>query len=77
MITIEVVAPPSHEDAIQRIAKQSDAVDSWVSSQSDKQIAIKILIEKSKSQKVIDQLQMIKSLKKAPPLLPVKRCYLS
>jgi uncharacterized hydrophobic protein (TIGR00341 family) len=57
MITIEAVAPPSNEDAILRIAKQSDAVDSWISSQSDKQIAIKILVEKSKSQKVLDQLQ--------------------
>jgi uncharacterized hydrophobic protein (TIGR00341 family) len=57
MITIEAVAPPSNEDAILRIAKQSDAVDSWVSSQSEKQIAIKILVEKSKSQKVLDQLQ--------------------
>ena len=44
MITIEAVAPPSNEDAILRIAKQSDAVDSWVSSQSEKQIAIKILV---------------------------------
>lgn len=57
MITIEAVAPASNEDAIQRIAKQSDAIDSWVSSQSEKQIAIKILVEKSNSQKVLDQLQ--------------------
>jgi uncharacterized hydrophobic protein (TIGR00341 family) len=57
MITIEAVAPPSNEDAILRIAKQSDAVDSWISSKSEKQIAIKILVEKSKSQKLLDQLQ--------------------
>lgn len=61
MITIEAVAPASNEDAILRIAKQSDAVDSWVSSQSEKQIAIKILIDKSKSQKVLDQLQELMS----------------
>ncbi|MFT6261054.1 MAG: putative hydrophobic protein (TIGR00341 family) [Crocinitomicaceae bacterium] len=59
MITIEVVAAPSNEDAILRIAKQSDAIDSWISSQSEKQVAIKILVEKSKSQKVIDQLQVL------------------
>lgn len=59
MITIEAVAPVSHEDAIQRIANQSDAIDSWVSSQSEKQIAIKILVEKSNSQKVLDQLQAL------------------
>lgn len=57
MITIEAVAAPSNEDAILRIAKQSDAVDCWISSHSEKQIAIKILVEKSKSQKVLDQLQ--------------------
>jgi len=59
MITIEAIAPPSNEDAITRIAKQSEATDFWVSSASDKQIAIKILIEKSKSQKVLDQLQSL------------------
>ena len=57
MITIEAVAPPSNEDAILRVANQSDAVDCWISSQSEKQIAVKILVEKSKSQKVLDQLQ--------------------
>jgi uncharacterized hydrophobic protein (TIGR00341 family) len=57
MITIEAVAPPSNENAITRIAKQNDATDYWVSSSSDKQIAIKILVEKSKSQKILDQLQ--------------------
>ena len=57
MITIEAVAAPSNEDAILRIAKQTDAVDCWISSHSEKQIAIKILVEKSKSQKVLDQLQ--------------------
>ena len=59
MITIEAIAPPSNEDSITRIAKQSEATDYWVSSSSEKQIAIKILIEKSKSQKVIDQLQKL------------------
>ncbi len=59
MITIEAIAPPSNEDAITRIAKQSEATDFWVSSASDKQIAIKILVEKSKSQKVLDQLQSL------------------
>mgnify|MGYP002700192799 FL=1 len=59
MITIEAIAPSSNEDSIIRIAKQSEATDYWISSSSDKQIAIKILIEKSKSQKVIDQLQKL------------------
>ncbi len=59
MITIEAVAPPSNEDAICRIAKQHQATDFWVSSQSDKQIAIKILVEKAKSQKILDQLQSL------------------
>jgi len=57
MITIEAIAPPSNEDAITRIAKQNDATDFWTSSASEKQIAIKILVEKSKSQKILDQLQ--------------------
>jgi uncharacterized hydrophobic protein (TIGR00341 family) len=59
MITIETIAPPSNEDAITRIAKQNDAADYWVSRSSDKQIAIKILVEKSKSQKILDQLQKL------------------
>jgi uncharacterized hydrophobic protein (TIGR00341 family) len=59
MITIEAIAPPSNEDAIVRIAKQSEATDFWVSSASEKQIAIKILVEKAKSQKVLDQLQSL------------------
>lgn len=57
MITIEAIAPPSNEDAITRIAKQSDARDYWISSQSEKQVAIKILVDKAKSQKLLDQLQ--------------------
>ena len=57
MITIETVAPASNEDAIIRIAKQCEATDYWVSRSSEKQIAIKILIEKARSQKVLDQLQ--------------------
>jgi len=57
MITIEAIAPPSNEDAITRIAKQNEAADYWLSSASEKQIAIKILVEKSKSQKILDQLQ--------------------
>ena len=57
MITIETVAPATNEDAITRIAKQSEAKDYWVSSKSEKQVAIKILVEKSKSQKILDQLQ--------------------
>jgi uncharacterized hydrophobic protein (TIGR00341 family) len=59
MITIEVIAPPSNEDAITRIAKQHDASDYWISSSSDKQIAIKILVDKAKSQKILDQLQKL------------------
>ncbi len=59
MITIEAIAPPTNEDAITRIAKQNEATDYWISSSSDKQIAIKILIEKSKSQRVLDQLQSL------------------
>ena len=59
MITIEVIAPPSNEDAITRIAKQNEATDYWLSSSSDKQIAIKILVDKSKSQKILDQLQKL------------------
>ncbi|MFC3678768.1 TIGR00341 family protein [Bacterioplanoides pacificum] len=59
MITIEAIAPLSNEDAIIRIAKQNDATDYWISSHSEKQIAIKILIEKSKSQKILDQLQKV------------------
>ncbi len=59
MITIEVIAPPTNEDAINRIAKQHDASDYWLSSASDKQIAIKILVDKSKSQKILDQLQSL------------------
>lgn len=59
MITIEVIAPPSNEDAITRIAKQHEASDYWVSSSSDKQIAIKILVDKAKSQKILDQLQKL------------------
>lgn len=50
MITIEVIAPSSNEDAITRIAKQNEATDYWLSSSSEKQIAIKILVDKSKSQ---------------------------
>lgn len=57
MLTIEVIAPPSNEDAITRIAKQNEATDYWLSSSSEKQIAIKILVDKSKSQKILDQLQ--------------------
>lgn len=59
MITIETVAPPTNEDAITRIANQNEAKDWWVSSRSDKQIAIKILVEKAKSQKILDQLQSL------------------
>lgn len=59
MITIEVIAPPSNEDAINRIAKQNNATDYWLSSASDKQIAIKILVDKSKSQKILDLLQKL------------------
>lgn len=59
MITIEAIAPPSNEDAITRIAKQNNATDYWISSSSDKQIAIKILVDKSKSQKILDQLQKL------------------
>jgi uncharacterized hydrophobic protein (TIGR00341 family) len=59
MITIEAIAPPSNEDAITRIAKQNNATDYWISSSSDKQIAIKILVDKAKSQKVLDQLQKL------------------
>lgn len=59
MITIEVIAPPSNEDAITRIAKQNEATDYWLSSSSEKQIAIKILVDKSKSQKILDQLQKL------------------
>lgn len=59
MITIETVAPPTNEDAITRIANQNEAKDWWVSSRSEKQIAIKILVEKAKSQKILDQLQSL------------------
>jgi uncharacterized hydrophobic protein (TIGR00341 family) len=59
MITIETVAPPTNEDAITRIANQNEAKDWWVSSRSDKQIAVKILVEKAKSQKILDQLQSL------------------
>ena len=59
MITIETIAPPSNEEAILRIAKQSDAKDHWISSRSEKQIAVKILVEKAKSQKILDQLQKL------------------
>ena len=59
MIIIETIAPPTNEDAITRIAKQNEAADYWISSSRDKQIAIKILVEKSKSQKIIDQLQKL------------------
>ncbi|WP_419810468.1 TIGR00341 family protein [Bacterioplanoides sp.] len=59
MITIEAIAPASHEDAIIRLAKQNNARDHWISSSSDKQIGIKILIEKSRSQKLLDQLQAL------------------
>lgn len=57
MITIETVAPATSEDAINRIAKQNNVADFWTSSKSDKQIAIKMLVEKGKSQKVLDMLQ--------------------
>jgi uncharacterized hydrophobic protein (TIGR00341 family) len=59
MITIEAIAPPSNEDAITRIAKQNNATDYWISSSSDKQIAVKILVDKAKSQKILDQLQKL------------------
>lgn len=59
MITIETIAPPTNEEAILRIANQNDTKDHWISSRSDKQIAIKILVEKAKSQKVLDQLQSL------------------
>lgn len=59
MITIEVIAPASNEDAIIRIAKQNDASDYWLSSSNDKQVAIKVLVDKSKSQKILDQLQTL------------------
>ncbi len=59
MITIEVIAPSSNEDAIIRIAKQNEATDFWLSSSSEKQVAIKILVDKSKSQKILDQLQKL------------------
>lgn len=59
MITIEVIAPASNEDAITRIAKQNEATDYWLSSSSEKQIAIKILVDKAKSQKILDQLQKL------------------
>jgi len=59
MIIIEVIAPPTNEDSINRIAKQNHAADYWVSSSSEKQIAIKILVEKIKSQKILDQLQKL------------------
>jgi uncharacterized hydrophobic protein (TIGR00341 family) len=59
MNTIEVIAPPSNEDAIMRIAKQNDASDYWLSSSNEKQIVIKILVDKSKSQKILDQLQKL------------------
>lgn len=57
MIIIETVAPISSQDAVSRIAKQNDVPDYWVSSQSEKQVAIKMLVEKARSQKVLDQLQ--------------------
>lgn len=57
MITIETVAPATSEDAIVRIAKQNQVADFWTSSKSDKQIAIKMLVEKGKSQKILDLLQ--------------------
>ncbi|WP_396586944.1 TIGR00341 family protein [Bermanella sp. R86510] len=57
MIIIESIAPPANQDAITRIAKRNDVADYWVSSKSDKQIAIKMLVEKARSQKVLDQLQ--------------------
>jgi len=59
MLIIEAIAPPSNEEAILRVAKQADAKDYWVSSRNEKQLAIKILVEKAKSQKVLDQLQAI------------------
>ncbi len=59
MLIIEAIAPPSNEEAILRVAKQADAKDYWVSSRNEKQLAIKILVEKAKSQKVLDQLQSI------------------
>lgn len=59
MNTIEVIAPPSNEDAIMRIAKQNDASDYWLSSSNEKQIVIKILVDKAKSQKILDQLQKL------------------
>ena len=59
MITIEVIAPPSNEDAITRIAKQNEASDYWISRSNDKQIAIKILVDTSKSQKILDLLQKL------------------
>lgn len=59
MITIETIAPPSNEEAILRIANQSEAKDHWISSKNEKQVAIKILVEKAKSQKILDQLQKL------------------
>jgi len=59
MIIIETVAPATNEDSITRIANQNDAKDWWISSRSDKQIAIKILVEKARSQKILDQLQSL------------------
>lgn len=59
MITIETIAPASNEDAITRIAKQNDATDYWISRSNEKQIAIKILVDKAKSQKILDQLQKL------------------
>jgi len=59
MITIETIAPPTNEEAILRIANQSEAKDHWISSKNDKQVAIKILVEKAKSQRILDQLQTL------------------
>jgi len=59
MIIIEVIAPATHEDSIIRLAKQNNARDHWISSRSDKQIALKVLVEKVRSQKLLDQLQTL------------------
>lgn len=57
MLIIETIAPTSNEETILRIAKQTDAKDYWVSSRNENQIAVKVLVEKANSQKVLDQLQ--------------------
>ncbi len=59
MITIEAIAPISNEDAICRLAKQNVVSDYWISSRSEKQVVVKMLVEKSRSQKILDQLQVL------------------